>query len=158
MAKYDDASWHYEGDFPPELPKENGGTHIGLFLAWCMHNNLLSAFLLEESGEDINRVLNKEMTGRDFLFKWCDGKLTDEDLNEIGNDFAGDYYDETGKFAETTASYLQDFSVAAEIYSREFKLDFASSYHIEDSWEFFEVFRVLLDNRFLQWKAFRKNL
>ncbi|WP_163023784.1 hypothetical protein [Pseudomonas viridiflava] len=26
--KYDDASWHYTGDFPADQPKEQGGTHI----------------------------------------------------------------------------------------------------------------------------------
>ena len=30
MAKYDDASWHYGGDFPDDLPEENGATHIGM--------------------------------------------------------------------------------------------------------------------------------
>ena len=28
--KYDDASWHYNGDFPTDLPVEAGATHIGL--------------------------------------------------------------------------------------------------------------------------------
>ncbi|WP_262497415.1 DUF7832 domain-containing protein [Pedobacter caeni] len=30
MAKYDDASWHYGGDFPKDLPQINGATHIGM--------------------------------------------------------------------------------------------------------------------------------
>ena len=34
-AQYDDASWHYGGDFPAGQPDENGGTHIALFLKWC---------------------------------------------------------------------------------------------------------------------------
>lgn len=32
MAKYDDASWHYNGEFPADQPREHGGTHIALFL------------------------------------------------------------------------------------------------------------------------------
>ena len=32
--KYDDASWHYEGAYPADLPPEAGATHIGMFLAW----------------------------------------------------------------------------------------------------------------------------
>jgi hypothetical protein len=32
--KYDDASWHYGGDFPADLPREAGSTHIAMFLAW----------------------------------------------------------------------------------------------------------------------------
>ncbi len=30
--KYDDASWHYGGEFPADSPDEFGGTHIGLSL------------------------------------------------------------------------------------------------------------------------------
>ena len=156
MGKYDDASWHYGGDFPAELPKENGGTHIGMFLAWCIHNDLLSAFQLEECPAEVNAVLKKEMTGRDFLFTCCDGKLTDEDLNETGNSFAGDYYEGTSEFAEKVANYLKDFSVATEMYFREFELNCTSGYEIEDTWEFYDVIRFLLDDRFLQWKEFRQ--
>ena len=53
MAKYDDASWHYGGDFPDDLPEENGATHIGMFLNWCIDNDLISEFQIEESGEDV---------------------------------------------------------------------------------------------------------
>jgi hypothetical protein len=155
MKKYDDASWHYGGDFPADLPGENGATHIGLFLAWAIDNNLLSAFQLEESAADVSRVLKREITGRDFLLANCDGKLTEEDLNEPGNSFASDYYEDESEFAQKTASYLKDFTVAAEYYFREFGLDFESVYHIEDNWEFYEVFRVIIDTRFEQWKAFR---
>ncbi|RML48695.1 DUF7832 domain-containing protein [Pseudomonas avellanae] len=31
--KYDDASWHYNGNFPSDLPDTAGATHIGMFLA-----------------------------------------------------------------------------------------------------------------------------
>ena len=36
----DNAAWHYGGNFPEELPKENGGTHIGFFLAWIINKNI----------------------------------------------------------------------------------------------------------------------
>jgi len=38
--KYDDASWHYDGEFPADLPPEAGATHIGMYLAWCLLNEL----------------------------------------------------------------------------------------------------------------------
>src|SRR6266404_3538306 len=34
--KYDDASWHYGGDFPEDLPREAGATHTGMFVAWAL--------------------------------------------------------------------------------------------------------------------------
>jgi hypothetical protein len=36
---YDRADWHYGSDFPNDVPDENGGTHIGMFLAWAIINN-----------------------------------------------------------------------------------------------------------------------
>lgn len=63
MAKYDDASWHYGGDFPDE----NGATHIGMFITWCINNNLISDFQIEESLEDIEKVKQKELTGGRFF-------------------------------------------------------------------------------------------
>jgi len=32
MAKYDDASWHYGGEYPENISEENASTHIGMFL------------------------------------------------------------------------------------------------------------------------------
>ena len=156
MAKYDDASWHFAGDFPSDLPKENGGTHIGIFLAWCIHNKLLSEFQLEESSQDVSQVLSRQITGRDFLFSCCDGKLTDEDLNDLGNCFASDYYNDEGKFAQTIASYFQDYSVMSDFYIKEFELHDASIYHVENTWDLYDVFSTLIGDRFLKWKEFRK--
>jgi hypothetical protein len=77
MAKYDDSSWHYGGDYPDDLPQENASTHIGMFLTWCIDNNLLSEEQLEDSEEDISAVKNRELTGAEFLINNCDEKLTD---------------------------------------------------------------------------------
>ena len=38
------------------------------------------------------------MSATDFLFKYCDGKFNDEDLNEEGNAFAAKYYGEDGLY------------------------------------------------------------
>jgi len=46
--KYDDASWHYGGNYPVGLPTKNGATHIGMFLAWCIENDLIAKELEDE--------------------------------------------------------------------------------------------------------------
>ena len=46
---YDKADWHYGGDFPSDLKPEDGATHIGMFLAWIIENDLISEFHLKES-------------------------------------------------------------------------------------------------------------
>lgn len=38
--KYDDSTWHTDGDFPADLPPEAGATHIGMFMAWALAQNL----------------------------------------------------------------------------------------------------------------------
>ena len=43
------------------------------------------------------------MSGTAFLFKHCDGKFTDEDLNDQGNAFAKEYYGDDG-------DYMQDYA------------------------------------------------
>ena len=48
---YDRADWHYGGDFPEGLPDENGGTHIGMFLAWVILNGHEGDMHKEESQE-----------------------------------------------------------------------------------------------------------
>ncbi|MDH3693262.1 MAG: hypothetical protein OER96_01650 [Gammaproteobacteria bacterium] len=114
---YDRADWHYGGEYPSDLPVENGGTHIGFFLAWAIHNDLVGKFHLKES---VIKVKSRKMTGREFLFKECDEKFWEEDLSDEGNSFASDYY--------VNGIYFSDYtSVVPE------KLP--SMYHFEDNWD-----------------------
>jgi hypothetical protein len=90
----DNAAWHYGGNFPEELPKENGGTHIGFFLAWIINKNL-QGDLHRETKNDQNackKVRRREITGRDLLFSNCDERFWSEDLNQEGLDFTNFYY------------------------------------------------------------------
>ena len=71
----DRADWHYGGNFPKDLPKENGVTHIGFILSWIILNGLVGDLHKDESIESLEKIKKHEMTGRDFLFKECDEKL-----------------------------------------------------------------------------------
>jgi hypothetical protein len=35
-VKYDDASWHYAGDFLEGLPHDAAPTHTGMSVAWAL--------------------------------------------------------------------------------------------------------------------------
>lgn len=100
--KYDDASWHSGGEFPSDSPDEYGGTHISLFLKWCFIKGWAGTLHLEEEPGDTKKVIDGSMSATEFFFKYCDGKFTDEDLNEEGNQFTAQYYGENGL-------YLQDY-------------------------------------------------
>ena len=111
--KYDDASWHSGGDFPPESPEDYGGTHIGLFLRYCFTKGWAGEFHTEESADDVAKVIAGEMSGTDFLFEFCDGKFTTEDLNDDGNNFASRYYADNGHYLGDYMANFGDFMYTA---------------------------------------------
>lgn len=100
--KYDDATWHSGGQgFPDTSPPEYGGTHIALFLKWCFIQGWAGADHLENRPKEVKRVRDGTMAATNFLFNYCDGKFTSEDLTDAGNRFAGAYYE---------SGYLRDYS------------------------------------------------
>lgn len=86
--KYDDAEYYFL-DFETDLPNENGGRHIGLFLEWAILRGLAG----EGFAGDAGALRAGTANGLDLLFDRCDGKLLDDDLNEEGNAFAAACYE-----------------------------------------------------------------
>jgi hypothetical protein len=132
--KYDDASWHSDGNFPEGVPAENSATHVGMFLGWAVLRDLVGDMhrTNEESAFDLERIRNRHFRPRDYVLNWCDGKLTEDDLNEEGNAFAAAYYQE---------SYLADW---AEL--------FPDNYRVDDSWQNFDRVIAILDWRYDAWR------
>lgn len=135
--KYDDASWHYGGDFPEELPDEAGGTHIAMFLTWCLLNDLTGELHISEFPDYLNRLKRRDISPGKFFFDVCDGKFTNEDVNEIGNKFTN-YY-----FHFKSGQYLVD-------YSEEF-LDYKSVYSVDDDWKNYDRIQPYISAAFKRW-------
>jgi hypothetical protein len=141
--KYDDASWHYGGDFPKDLPDEAGATHTGMFVAWALLAGLAGDIHIEEFPESVEKLRSRTVTPGQFFLEACDGKFTDEDLNDEGNAFAQEYFEfERG-------SYLED-------YGRLLAEDLPSQYHVQDSWTSFDKLRPILDKKFEDWRRSRQ--
>ncbi len=138
MASIDRADWHYGNGFPENLPEENGGTHIGMYLNWIIDNELVGEFHLTESKDGIEKVKSGKITGRDFLFDYCDGKFWNEELNETGIKFTENYY--------STDKYFDDYS---EILTSELE----SIYQVEDNRKNYELIKERLDKRFKKWNT-----
>jgi hypothetical protein len=138
---YDRVDWHSERDFPEDLPEENAGTHIGMFLAWAIINELESEEHQEDCPESLTAIRARLMTGSQFLFSECDGKFSDIDLNEKGNAFAQCYY------AAPDFPYLIDYTQAFQ--------DAATVYHVADTWENYDRIAPVITERFNQWKESR---
>jgi hypothetical protein len=133
--KYDDASWHYDGEFPAGLSPKNGATHIGMFVAWLIERDLISRALRADAEKELALVKKRKMTGAAFLIEACDEKLIDEDLSPEGNRFAKAYFQK---------KYLDD-------YGDLFGDDVESLYELNDSWHNYDRLRPILDKR---WAAF----
>ena len=141
MSSYDRADWHYGGNYPKGLPPENGGTHIGMFLAWAILHNFESEMHRKDSAESLRAVRERKMTGREFLFKECDEKFTSNDLNDEGNAFAKWYYDGDGK----VSPYINDYDALIA-------KGLPSLYHAEDTWATYDHLAPTIDRRFAEWK------
>jgi hypothetical protein len=133
--KYDDASWHYGGSYPGNLSAQNAFTHIGMFLAWALLNDLGGEIHFDELKDELELLQARRITPGRYFRQNCDGKLTDEDLNDRGNRFAEMYYEK---------SYLQDYvsTLASEL---------ESPYHVDDTWENFEEISQVISRRFDAW-------
>ena len=139
-TKFDDASWHYGGDFPDDLPDEAGGTHSGMFLTWALLSGLGGDIHVVEFRDEFEQLQSRQLTPGAFFMTACDGKLTVEDFNAEGSAFATDYYD--GQFVQDYAETVGD--------------DLPNLYHVADSWETFERLKPVLDQRLEEWKAKRE--
>ena len=101
--KYDDASWHSGGNFPKDSPAEYGATHIALFLRWCFYKGWIGEIHRSNEPEDTQRVIEGKLPAVDYFLKYCDGKFTNEDLDERGNAFAQEYYGDEGLYLDDYA-------------------------------------------------------
>ncbi|WZB61364.1 hypothetical protein WJ970_29215 [Achromobacter xylosoxidans] len=62
--KFDDASWHYEGDYPADLPESAAATHIGMFLAWALLHGMAGEELIDDSARGAGRFATPGIDGR----------------------------------------------------------------------------------------------
>ena len=113
--KYDNASWHYGGNFPKGSPQEYGGTHIALMLKWCFLKGWAGELHMQEDRDDVERLIRGEKSATDFLFECCDGKFTDQQLNEEGNAFISVYFGEDGPYTnDYAATFGKQMYIAPE--------------------------------------------
>ena len=136
MSKYDDVSWHFDGNFPSDLTERHASTHIGMFIEWIVKRDLESDFLKEIASDGIRKLKLGEITGGDFVYSYCDGKLTNEDLNDNANKFAQEYYDNV---------YMSDYAEALGE-------DVPTLYHVEDNLENALIIKGILDKRFKEYQ------
>lgn len=153
---YDRIDWHSGGEYPTDLPPENGGIHIGMFLAWAFAHGMAGGFHHEESAHWLEQLQRRRITGLDFLLQACDGKFWEDDLDDEGNAFAIDYYRADSAFARQHGSYLDDYCDVFNRHAEANGFEYESTYHVENTWENFDRIAPVLDRRHAQWQAWRE--
>jgi hypothetical protein len=138
LGNIDRADWHYGGNYPSGLPQENGGTHIGIYLAWIIQRQLGSKTLEKYAGVMFQRVLHRQATGRDLLFSELDEKFFPELLTKEARAFTRDYYE--------TNEYVND-------YDRVLGGTLETLYHVDDTWENYDKMAPILDERLRTWRS-----
>lgn len=139
--KYDDASWHYDGDFPAELPTEAGATHIGMFVAWCMLHGMAGPLHTDEFPDGLEELQAREVTPGQFVINACDEKFTDEELTDEGNSFALAYFGTARGMGQYVTDYEETLSRGEP-----------TLYYIKDSWENYDKLASVIERRFSEWK------
>lgn len=141
--KYDDASWHYGGNFPADLPSSAGATHIAMFVTWAATAGLLGELHTEDAPDLLEGLLDRTVTPAEWFMSACAEKFTDEDLNAEGNSFAAAYYVESD-VSDEWPKYLADYQYVF----RE-----CGDYRVPDTWDSFDKLKPILDKRLAHWRS-----
>ena len=110
-----------------------------MFVAWALLSGLAGEFHIEDAPEGLAALRARSVTPGIFFMRTCDGKFTDEDLNDDGNAFTETYFDfKTGK-------YLTDYCAAVGI-------SIHKIYYAADTWDNFDRLKPVLDKRYAEWR------
>jgi hypothetical protein len=142
--KYDDASWHYGGNFPKDLPASAGATHIAMFVAWAVLNGLASDLHQTEFVEELSQLRTRSLTPVEWFLGVCDGKFTDEDLCPEGNDFGLVYYGHDNGLHTQPGSFLADFGQAFP--------EAPTLYAVAPTWASYDRIAPVFGKRFSEWR------
>ena len=136
--KFDDASWHHDGDWPEGLDRTHAFTHTGMFLAWLVLNGLAAREFLKEVAREVSSLKSRQITPGRF-FEAMDGKFVDDMVGREVLPFV-EYYFESGKWP-----YMDDYhEIVAE--------GLPTLYHVQDSWENYDKIAPRISESYDAWK------
>jgi hypothetical protein len=132
---YDKAKYHYDGDFPEDLPLEHAYIFTGFFLGWIVDHEMYSEGVKNQFSREIDDYKQRRITGPQ-LYRQLGGVLAKDVLNDIGNEFANYYYTnlQTGRYREYLYHFMERFDCSLSIY------------HVEDTWDnYFNMTQAIVD-------------
>jgi hypothetical protein len=138
---YDRADFDYSSEQEP-LPKGHAATHIGMFLAWAIHNHLENEWHCQNSAALLEQVRQRKITGRRLFEAACKEQFAEKDLGVEGNAFAEFYYRDA---AGERGPYFAD-------YKKVLAAGLPSFWHVADTWENYDRIAPIISRRFEDWK------
>lgn len=138
---YDLAKNHFLGDYPASLPIEKAYLHIGIYMGWVIDNKLYSEYFEDEASTEIYRFTRREI-GCIILAEIWDGALSHELFNDETNLFTFYYY--------AGGIFKKDYN---EVLVKSHK----TIYHVEDTWENYDILKRRMNERFEEWKSMIKS-
>ena len=137
---YDKAKYHYENEnYPSDLPKEQALVHTGMFIAWLVENDLLSAEMKDDFRDVIADIKARRITGA-RAYAIMGSVFAGDMLTEEGRRFTAQYYDGDDYLADYVDLLAADERVP-------------SVYHVKDTWDHYDLLRPRIDERYRTWKT-----
>lgn len=137
---YDKAKYHYEGDFPTDLPREQAYVFTGFFLGWIVDHEMYSEDVLNHYSRHVEDFKQRKLTSSQ-LYRQLGGVLAIDLLNEEGNKFANYYYCnlQSGEYQEYMYHFMEQFDCNPSIY------------HVEDTWDNYFYMGQAIDSEYEYW-------
>ncbi len=141
MEKIDDMTWHLDENFPKDLPEEAAATHMSMFLGWVIDNHKQSDKLKDIIGDDLEKFRQREISLNFLTLNYCE-KLYEEYLTVEAAQFTKKYYDDF---------YLKDYQTCLDEKGK-------SLFHMPATWEKYEQVKILIEQRYQDWKNKKPSL
>lgn len=138
---FDNAAWHYGGDFPSDLSDHQAYVHTGFYIGWLLQRRLFSLNFQTENKDDINQFMEQKITAPGFYKNFMDGKFMSDELTDTATRFTKDYFS-------------TDFSKSLYIHDLIASLcnNLPSVYYVKDNWDNFKTMYAIIERRFKEWK------
>lgn len=130
----DIAKWHFQGDYPKDLPIDNAYNHTGFFIGWLVENEFLSEDFSILIKDGIKSFIKKEITAPTLFKEYFDGLFETHQINDEITPFVLDYY---GRDSNDSAYFSK--------YLNKLLKDLPSVYNIKDSWDNYRVIKSFID-------------
>ena len=115
-----------------------------MYVAWALQSGLAGELHTDEMPESLTQLAQRSLTPGAFFLSVCDGKFTDEDLNEEGDAFTANYFD------FSSGSYIADYEA---LLGEGLPPGDERIYYVADTWENFDKLKPRLDQRLADWRA-----